>query len=884
MRQLFRLTIWVTRRRLRKSWGTSAVSALGILIAVVLLSAAALYSNVLAEAGVRFALFSERSNSLHIQTIFQNRPLSPEDYVQLRASAESVFLNRVGNLTVDVQRFGRTQAGMPLTTDAGRRPPPQGAPSGRPFFMAEFDQHSLILEGRWPEANGTSNPEGVELEAAIGGEIASDVRFGLGSRVFITPFRSAPEERIVLNIVGVVAPEDPRDEFWLGSPRQFRPQTVGDLQVIPFYVTEGDFHEVLGRRFPTAVGDFGFNIFIDPFVITATDVDHVQESLELLEIDLNKAYPRTFVFSRLGLTLDDFERELTLARVPVYVFVSLVVIVILYFLMLITGILGRSQSDELGMLRSRGASVLQVCGALIIAESAMAVVATVIGAPIAWAIVRFLLLPSFGNPGGGAIELPLSGDVFLAGAAGAAISVAVLAISALGRARTEVSDSLATRSRPPQVSAFHRYYFDVLVLVLVALVWWQFQERDGFLSRTIATRNIGVDPFVVLGPALGLLAATLLFMRFLPMTARTISWLCMRAGPGWSSYGLARLARDPILPSSLAVLLMLAAALGVFGATLQASLARSQSEQTKYRVGGEHIVTGTGVTTALAGRLSQVDGVQGATPVLRDSVNLIQGHASFPALLIAANPSELAQSAWFREDFSHIPLSQLMSMIQVAGGASAEDRVGKLLPLGTARIGVWLDTTNIQSRELAADLNVWARISNGERLYRNVSLGGFGGPNDALPSGWRLFSAELPERALQDDGDSYLSSIFFTTSSFVRVTAGQIHLDDFTAFGPTLPDDGVVVEDFDAPVGWAPLSANASVPDRAETSPAAARSGTGGTIFSWEAPFGGEQRGGAHSPSAPAAPGNRRTRAGSRPGASNKTRERIHSHPGRRDQ
>ena len=159
--------------------------------------------------------------------------------------------------------------------------------------------------------------------------------------------------------------------FWFGFPSQFSPQTVGEILVIPFYVTEHDFLDVIGRRFPTAVADFGFNVFVDPSVITAGTVDSVQASLEGLETDLNKDYPRTFVFTRLELTLNEFERDLTLARVPVYVFVSLVVIVILYFLVLITGILGRTQNQELGLLRSRGASVLQVCGVLVLVEGVL---------------------------------------------------------------------------------------------------------------------------------------------------------------------------------------------------------------------------------------------------------------------------------------------------------------------------------------------------------------------------------------------------------------------------------------------------------------------------------------------------------------------------------
>ena len=852
----FRLSIWISRRRLHSSWRLTAVTSLGILTAVVLLSATALYSQLLAEAGVRFALFSGPAPSHHIQILSENRPLGPEDYARLRQLAESVIRQRLGSLAVDLHRYGRAQAGMQLTANPARKPPPIGSPSGRPLFMTGFEEHSRIIDGRWPNSPGTLSPEGAELEAVIGQGVARDMGYGVGSRVFITPFRSEPEERIVLNIVGIAEPVDPRDEFWFGFPSQFSPQTVGEILVIPFYVTEHDFLDVIGRRFPTAVADFGFNVFVDPSVITAGTVDSVQASLEGLETDLNKDYPRTFVFTRLELTLNEFERDLTLARVPVYVFVSLVVIVILYFLVLITGILGRTQNQELGLLRSRGASVLQVCGVLVLVEGVLALVWLAVGVPLAWLIVRFALLPTFGDPGGGPIEVAYSAAPYWIAAVGAAVSVVVLAVSAAGRARTGVADSLAIRSRPPEVSFFHRYYLDLLAVLLAGLVWWQFRERDGFLSRSLSDRGVDIDPILILGPALGLLTAALLLMRLFPWLVRVIVWLCMRAGPGWSSYGLARLARDPVLPSSLAIMLMLTAALGVFGATFQASLARSQSDQTKYRIGGEYVVSGPGVRGNLAGELSQVLGVTAATPVLRDSVSLIEGHAASSALLIAADPQALAQTAWYREDFSTSSLAELTALLQTIDPVKEPDRFGVPLPNGVERIGVWLDTSGLREHELQADINVWARLSDAEGRYRNVSLGGFGGPASAEASDWRLFEGDLPQRMIRSDAERVegaelrLAGIFFTTSSFSRVTAGRIHLDDFTAYGNALPEEGVPVEEFEAapndePVEprWTPLSTESNVPDRLEISASAARSGASGMTFSWEAPFGGEQRG-----------------------------------------
>ena len=209
MEQIFRLSLWVIQRRLRRVWGRSAVTATGILAAVVLLSATALYSQVLAEAGVRHTLFSESQSSLHVQVLAQNRPLGPEDYGELRSIAERTAQQRIGYLTVGQERFGRTQVGMPVTTNPERRAPPLSSPSGRPFFMTGFAEHSRIIEGKWPQENGVSGPSGVELEAVVGRRVANDMGYEVGTRLHIIPFRAAPEQRIILNIVGVAAPIDP---------------------------------------------------------------------------------------------------------------------------------------------------------------------------------------------------------------------------------------------------------------------------------------------------------------------------------------------------------------------------------------------------------------------------------------------------------------------------------------------------------------------------------------------------------------------------------------------------------------------------------------------------------------------------------------------------
>ena len=83
--------------------------------------------------------------------------------------------------------------------------------------MTGFTEHSRLVEGEWPLGNGAAGPGGAELEAVIGERTAKDMGYGVGSRLYITPFPAAPEERIILDVVGLARPHRPAGRILAGS-------------------------------------------------------------------------------------------------------------------------------------------------------------------------------------------------------------------------------------------------------------------------------------------------------------------------------------------------------------------------------------------------------------------------------------------------------------------------------------------------------------------------------------------------------------------------------------------------------------------------------------------------------------------------------------------
>ena len=366
--QSLALLLWLLPRRMRSAWGLLAVTAFGVLAAVTIMALGAMYSQALAEAGLRHALAVTAPTVINTQIVVRNRPLGPADYAALRADIEDIIDQDVGYLLRDRRRYAKMLPTLPFT-QVGAPYGISDVPLGRPFFVTGFTENARLTAGRWPSDTVTQDGNGrPRVEGVLGVDTARLLGWGVGKEAWLVVFPGATPETaqyISVDIVGITEPIDPRAEYWMGgcgllphfrlgrppgSPhicyrngvlqrhRRALPDAGGRLRLVPVY-RPGHHHR--GERFRTPAT-----------ILTA------------LETDINSQFPRSYILTGLensrntGL-LATYQRELTLARAPLFLFISLVVVVILYFLALAVSLLAGARAAESSMLRSRGASVGQ---------------------------------------------------------------------------------------------------------------------------------------------------------------------------------------------------------------------------------------------------------------------------------------------------------------------------------------------------------------------------------------------------------------------------------------------------------------------------------------------------------------------------------------------
>lgn len=814
------LLAWLTARRLRDSWPLLLAAAVGVLLAVAMMAAAGLASRALAEGGLKYSLQRRGRDALNGQVVVRNRPLAIADYQQARQRVEGHIATYLPPMLRGVGRSGQGPS-MPL----GVSPtvwPPSGSPRGYLVFYADFSSHVRLVQGRWPSASPRFSSGEVALEVTVGAPAARRMNLRVGDTRYLFPYNEDTDYRIAITVVGLVEPIDPTEEYWVGYTGHFYVQGTEDEEVVGFFLPEETFFGGLGEAFPTLLGVFWWHTYLDPFVVRPETVNFWLGTLASLEKALNQDYPGTFYLSALDTTLREYQRRLALARVPLFLFTSLVTAVLLYYLFLVAGLLAYNRRSEAAVLQSRGATPLQTGTVLALGDGLLVALPGLIAGPfLAYGVLRSFPALTAGSP------LHMTTRAFLYGAAAAVLAVVVFVLTAAGSARQGIIAFLRERARPPGLPLIYRWNLDILALVVGGVLWWQVRGRGGFVTERVLGEGVTADPSTLLAPAVVLVACALLTLRLFPFLARGVARL-WELGPPWLALVGRRIARDPFPPAALLVLVLLTTALGVFAATYSSTLVQARREQARYSVGGDVVVRILGPNFLLESPflhadLTGVRGIEVVSPLYRTEGRLGASPSAPQVQVLAITPRTFLASAWTRPDFAQKDMPSLVASLR---GASVPKK-GIPIPEEATGLGLW-----VRPQRLMPLVNLWVQFKDAGGGYRWVRIGSLSNPD------WTFVTVSLPERG---ERPLSLTGIFLIGVGMSAASPGSLALDGVVAL---LPDGSQVpIEGFEGPGPWTTLPNPGVAPDQIRLVPRAAREGRLGLEFAWTEPIGQEARG-----------------------------------------
>ena len=112
-------------------------------------------------------------------------------------------------------------------------------------------------------------------------------------------------------------------------------------------------------------------------------MDYLKSAIWTTRNDIYANLDNSTVGIKLERLLDRYSEQLTLSRIPLFLMVFLVIGILAYYLALVSALTVRSRSAEIAMLKSRGATTLQI-GLMVLVEGLLlAIPAVVVGTLLA---------------------------------------------------------------------------------------------------------------------------------------------------------------------------------------------------------------------------------------------------------------------------------------------------------------------------------------------------------------------------------------------------------------------------------------------------------------------------------------------------------------------
>ena len=385
----------MARRRIAVAWRLELVLFLGIVLSVAILSGSVVFSDLLAEAALRRTLQDAEADEVNFWVrIYQN--LEESSIASQRTSVYQAGIDFVERrITPPFSPYLEGQARLLETAtfffvgDPRFDLPQDARPRGRVQFLTGISEEgrSELVEGHWPgesaDIPGGTDGSGPVLEAAI--EVAGAELVGLtvGEELDIIPATSVLHQQTSrVRIVGLFRRVDPDDDFWYGRDHNFSHHN-GQWATVPLFTSEATILEQIANTYPGIYSNVTWIFDLDRQSVRAGDVDSIKASVRGARNDIYANLDNSSVGIKLERLLDRYSELLLLSRIPLFLMVFLVTGILAYYLALVSGLTIRSRSAEIAMLKSRGATTLQV-GLMVLVEGLLlAIPAVIIGAFLA---------------------------------------------------------------------------------------------------------------------------------------------------------------------------------------------------------------------------------------------------------------------------------------------------------------------------------------------------------------------------------------------------------------------------------------------------------------------------------------------------------------------
>lgn len=534
-------------------------------------------------------------------------------------------------------------------------------------FITPMEDTIIVVNGTTPQPFVSLLSDGDAIEAMASEDLAGE----FGVQVGDTYSLRTDKGQIPVYIVGIWRAVDPTAPYW----------DVKDASML--LVNEESYKGIVSERVSDELRSGIWNITTDGSALHAGDVASLQERIKAVEARAGKLLAKTTLIASPLDALARYQQNAPTLTYLLFAFSVPILSLILAFIGLVAGLFVNQQRGEMAILRSRGASSVQVVGMSLLQGIILGAVALaggiLLGNWITHSIGKARSFLDFSAAGG--LRVDMTPQVLGYGLLGITIILIIqVLIPTLSAAENTIVTYKQERARSFRIPWWQRYWLDVLLLIPAGYGLWQLtQQSKKALEGAEAIPDPLQNPLLLLVPALGIFSVALFTLRLVPHLMDFVSRVLKPSKSVGMLMAARYLARTPALYSAPLVLLVLTLGLSAFTASLARTLDVQLDKQVHYEVGADFNIYELGTTYnedssdpvytfgPVEDHLS-IPGVRSATPVGRYKFSAITPTGPVDGIFLGIDRLTFSNTAYWQRDFASEQLGTLMNQLAANPG------------------------------------------------------------------------------------------------------------------------------------------------------------------------------------------------------------------------
>ena len=831
-------------RRLNGNRRLMAAVAIGVILAVALMASTSIYRNALQDLGLQTDLRRVSDADLDVRILNAAHGLSGGlaeesfEVIDRRLRIPAEYIHEPVHSLTSATFFMTEVGGIPPDEDPRDR--------ARVLWFEGIDEHIELVDGAWPAAAPAATPDEPPLiDIAMGVAAAEAGGFELGEKRDIHASWRDDAEPIQIRLVGLVQPIDYTDRYW-GVRRDHFLVPTEKTDAFAFFAPRATLIDSMAGYMPELRSRLEVYAQVNRAAFIADEAGPAAIQFRAAFEAIAKEIERSRIETEIVDVLNSYETKEFFSSIPLLVLTLQIVGIVLFYLVLVSTMVVERQSAEVALLKSRGAGLGHIMSISTLEGLLLVALAMGLGPVVAREAIALLgFSPAFeGLTGGARLSVELTGEVYIWAAIGAALSFIALIWPAWRSNRATVVHYARSTSRPEDKPVFQRYYLDLVVVGVGALLFFQLQESGSLVTEDLFG-GLQQDPLLLIAPAVFVVTVAVLFLRLFPLLLSIFGGIARLLGGASMQMVLWHLTRAPVQPGRLALLLIMATSLGMFGGTFGATLDKSFDDRAAYQSGAQlrlaDLRSSGASVDMLDEDLADAPGIEASSYVIRQNASFSRGALDVTdATVLGVDPESFSDVLWYRDDFALDDVGELVE--RATGPDFAVEQIE--IPADANFVGMWLWVP-----ETSGGIVPIVRLLDSQGRYRDVGLNGLPRPRgffgSEISEGWRFVWGDLHSGSGGPHiGPWTLQSIAVRTGGGTNFN-GKVVYDAFQySTQSSVPDNivevgfdnGAVIESFEQQGRWTVFtdtSRDGALPDDARLITDRVRDGEFAMSYEW---------------------------------------------------